>query len=63
MNYGPNLCGNYFSYPYFLVFLVILPNLMVNLFTAFLVEGYMDSLKEYDAVINKFQMGKKIFIK
>lgn len=25
---------------------------MVNLFTAFIVEGYTDSLKEYEALIN-----------
>ena len=49
-------CGTYWSYVYFMSFVVIVPMMIMNLFLAVVVEGYLESLKEQEAVINPNQM-------
>lgn len=49
-------CGTPWSYVYFLSFIIIVPLTVMNLFLAVVVEGYLESLKEQEAVINPCQM-------
>jgi len=49
-------CGTYWSYVYFMSFIIIVPMMIMNVFLAVVVEGYLESLKEQEAVINPNQM-------
>lgn len=53
---GVNGCGTWLSYPYFLSLVILLRLVMTNLFLAIVIEGYLETLKESDALINPFQM-------
>lgn len=49
-------CGSAWSYPFFLSFIIIVPLMSINLFLAVIVEGYIESLKENEAIITPNQM-------
>jgi len=45
-------CGTYWSYPYFISFILLVPLMTINLFMAIVIEGYFISENEHESVIN-----------
>ena len=49
-------CGSVVAYPYFISYVVIVMLIVLNLLLAVVVEGFAESKKENDAVINPAQI-------
>ena len=49
-------CGTWLAYPYFISYVYIVTLILVNLFLAIVVGGYIESKKENEAVITPGQM-------
>lgn len=49
-------CGSSFSYPYFLSYILLITLILINLFLAAVIGGYVESKKENEAAINPHQM-------
>jgi hypothetical protein len=49
---GVQGCGTWISYPYFISIILLVRLIMINLFLALVVEGYLETLKENEAVVN-----------
>eukprot|EP00357_Protocruzia_adherens_P002279 CAMPEP_0115018076 /NCGR_PEP_ID=MMETSP0216-20121206/28549_1 /TAXON_ID=223996 /ORGANISM="Protocruzia adherens, Strain Boccale" /LENGTH=525 /DNA_ID=CAMNT_0002389119 /DNA_START=329 /DNA_END=1906 /DNA_ORIENTATION=- len=53
--YGPQGCGTWLAFPYFLSFMIILSMMIMNLFVAVVLEGFSESTKENEASITPQQ--------
>jgi hypothetical protein len=49
---GPQNCGNDLAYLYFAFFLVVIHTMMLNLFIAVVLEGYMATLKDHIGIVS-----------
>ena len=50
---GVKGCGTYWSYPYFISFILLVPLMIINLFMAIVIEGYFISENEHESIINQ----------
>ena len=48
---GPRECGNFFSYFYFGIFIVVIQMMMLNLFIAVVLEGFSSTNKEHTGAV------------
>lgn len=49
-------CGTYIAYPFFISYIIVVTLILINLFLAIVVGGYVESKKESEAVISPNQM-------
>lgn len=49
-------CGSAWAYPYFITYIILVVLIVLNLLLAVVVEGFAESKKENDAVINPSQI-------
>lgn len=51
--YGNKGCGTKWAYPYFISFVLLVPMMIINLFVAIVIEGYVISESEHESIINQ----------
>lgn len=49
-------CGTFVAYPYFLSYIIMVTLILISLFLAIVVGGYVQSKKENEAIISPAQM-------
>jgi len=52
MGYEFKSCGNSFSIPFFVVFIVIMSMMILNMFIAVVLEGFSESMKDSLRCVN-----------